>query len=67
MTVWSIVNKIMDITLFYQNTPENKYIFLHNHDATITPNKFSTNSLMFFNTQANSPPNVFYIWFVQIR
>lgn len=57
----------MDITIFYPNTAENKYIFLHNHDATITPNKFSTNSLMFFNTQANSLPNVFYIWFVQIR
>ena len=42
-----------------------KYIFLHNHDVTTRPNKFSTNSLMFFNTQAIfkcplSAPQIFF-------
>lgn len=46
--------KITDIT-FHPNNSEHwilKHIFLHNHDVTTRPNKFSTNSSMFISNQA---------------
>lgn len=49
------VNKGMGITTFApkrQYTAVRNNIFLDNYDASITPNKLSTNSLMFFKAQA---------------
>lgn len=59
--------KITDIT-FHPNNSEHwilKHIFLHKHDVTTRPKKFSTNSLMFFNTHAIfkcplSAPQIFF-------
>lgn len=64
--------KITDIT-FPPNNSEHwilKHIFLHTHDVTTRPNKFSTNSSTFLSTQAifKCPlSNIFYSWFVPTR